>query len=73
MKITLKNDFHNTQVTLDMKSSVPTGYQVKKSQKTLCPVAGCICGDVMGMRGPQDIKIVGQEYLDGKLVPRFAI
>ena len=71
--ITLRNDFHNTSVTLKMKSGFPSIYQIERSQKTLCGIAGCTCGDVIGMRGKQDVEIIGQDYLDGKLVPRFAI
>lgn len=71
--ITLRNDFHNTSVTLRMKSGYPTASQVKRAWNTLCGIKGCTCGDVMGMRGPQDVKIIGQDYLDGQLVPRFDI
>ncbi|MFZ6755745.1 hypothetical protein ACO0K9_00880 [Undibacterium sp. Ji50W] len=71
--ITLKNDFHNTEVTLRMKSSCPTEAQVKKSWNTLCGIKGCTCGNVMGMRGPQEVEMIGQEYLGGELVPKFSL
>ena len=79
--ITLVNDFHNTSVTLRMKSACPTKSQVKRAKKTLCtgdraskrnPNGGCACSGVMGMRGVQSAKVIGQEYLDGELVPCFA-
>ena len=69
--ITLTNDFHNTSVSLRMKSQCPTGSQVRRAKKTLCPIGGCTCSNVMGMRGAQKVKIQGQEYLDGALVQRF--
>ena len=27
----------------------------------------------MGMRGAQEVKIIGQEYLNGELVPKFSL
>ena len=73
-KITLTNDFHNTKVTLNMRSVFPSASQIRKSQKTLCGVFGCTCGNVMGMRGKQTVKITGQDYADGfGLVPRFSV
>lgn len=70
MKVTLRNDFHKTEVTLKMKGLFPTPSQVKRSRKVLCGVTGCTCGDIMGMRGDQDA-IVGerQEYSGGELIP----
>ena len=70
--ITLYNDFHNTSVTLRMKGTYPTESQVRRAKKTLCGISGCTCSGVMGMRGTQEIKIIGQEYLNGELVPGFA-
>ena len=71
--ITLTNDFHNTSVTLRMKSAYPTKSQVKRAKNTLCGIKDCTCSGIMGMRGPQTVKIIGQEYLDGELVPGFEV
>lgn len=60
MKFTLKNDFHNTEVTVNARKRISDGIwwisaaAVKKAQKTLCGVDGCSCGDFIGARGHQD-------------------
>lgn len=71
--ITLYNDFHSTSVNLKMKSAFPTKSQVKRAKKTLCGISGCTCSGIMGMRGAQEVKIIGQEYLNGELVPKFSV
>lgn len=74
-KITLTNDFHNSEVTLQLRSAFPSTSQVRRSWRVLCGIKGCTCGDIMGMRGPQTVKISGQEYNRelGELVPAFAV
>ena len=54
MKIILKNDFHNSEVKLNVKNGVITKDQVKRSKTVLCGMLGCSCSDDLGMRGPQD-------------------
>lgn len=73
-RITLTNDFHDSGVTLQLRSAFPSTSQVRRSWKALCGIKGCACGDVMGMRGPQAVKITGQEYSRelGEMVPSFA-
>lgn len=53
-KITLRNDFHNTEVTLNVKNDTITAGQVKRSRKVLCGISGCTCGDDLGARGEQE-------------------
>jgi len=62
MKITLKNDFHNTKVATTDKgldSAVTyffenngklnsTGRRIKRA---LCGIEGCTCGNFLGIRG----------------------
>ena len=52
-KITLINNFHNTEIILNLKDgkNISAG-QVKKSWNTLCGIKGCTCGNSLGMRGP---------------------
>lgn len=70
MKITLSNDFHNTEVTLMMKSIFPTRHQVKRAKAALCGISGCTCSGVLGNRGEQNA-IIGekQEYDGADLIP----
>jgi len=73
MEITLKNDFHNTSVTLRLRGNYPTASQVKRAKKVLCGISGCTCSNVMGMRGQQDVKVMEEGLVDGELVPGFAL
>lgn len=49
--ITLKNDFHNTEVRLNPRNENLSAWQIKKAYKTLCGMDDCTCSDDMGMRG----------------------
>lgn len=62
MTITLKNDFHNTEVLLraEVLSHIhhtATAYlttgQIKRAKRELCGIAGCTCSGEAGTRGPQ--------------------
>lgn len=56
--ITLKNDYHGTEVRLRVGSDGRlTERQVKRVRKVLCGVDGCTCGDNLGRRGPQDDRV----------------
>jgi len=57
MKITLTNDYHNTEITLASKGDYLSAGQVVKARRTLCGVSGCTCGDDLGRRGQQDNEI----------------
>lgn len=54
MKITLKNDFHNTKVTLISKDGMLSEGQMKRAKRELC-CKGCMCSGEFGYRGPQEI------------------
>jgi hypothetical protein len=63
MLVTLKNDFHNTEVRLscDLLSHDPYRYtiyptisQIERAKRALCPVADCQCSGDCGTRGPQE-------------------
>jgi hypothetical protein len=59
-KLVLKNDYHNTQVTLRVEHNGKieiddvielTAGQIKKTQKLLCGIAECLCAGDLGTRG----------------------
>lgn len=62
MKVTIRNNFHNTEVTLEAKNITlekTTEYylspaQVDKAKRELCGLRGCTCSGVLGQRGPQN-------------------
>ena len=55
-RITVKNNFHNTEanVVLRWGTNKISGSTVRRIAKELCGLSGCKCGGVMGERGPQD-------------------
>lgn len=64
MNVTLRNDFHNSEVTLRTKvlshiHHTATAYltvgQIKKAKHELCGIAGCTCSGEAGTRGPQTL------------------
>ena len=63
MKITLANDFHNTEITLICKDGKLSAGQVKRASRTLCGVSGCCCSGDVGYRGPQQDGIDGIEVM----------
>jgi len=56
MRVTLKNDFHNTQckINIPKNGAELTPRQVRRIKTTLCGVRGCRCGNDLGIRGRQD-------------------
>lgn len=53
--ITIRNDFHNTSVTIRAAIGEElTESQIKRARRALCPVGGCTCGGPVGNRGNQD-------------------
>lgn len=63
--ITLKNDFHNTVVTLRPGHGRLSPSQVARSRRALCGIAGCTCGGWCGERGPQSERLVIEPTEDG--------
>ena len=60
--VTLRNDFHNTSVTIrcDTLSHIhhtvtirPSRSQIERARKSLCGISGCECSGCMGTRGRQ--------------------
>lgn len=69
-KITLRNDFHNTEVNLrvDGWHGFFSIHQRRRSKRALCAShSHCICGDAMGMRGDQFFNIQIEERSDGRV------
>ena len=59
MKITLRNNFHNTTVNVQIDTDgYLTTRQVKRARATLCGIKECTCGDELGQRGPQDWPVI---------------
>ena len=56
-KLTLTNDFHNTEVTLVPKGNLLSPSQVKRSWRTLCGISGCCCCNEAGARGNQEVEL----------------
>ena len=54
MKLTLSNDFHNTEITLNCKDDKLSAGQVKRANRELCGMSDCCCSGDIGYRGPQD-------------------
>lgn len=53
-KITLYNNYHNTEVKLIPNNGRLTHSQMERSRRVLCGCSGCACGDDFGARGPQE-------------------
>jgi len=64
MKITLTNNFHNTEINLVVLSNgggnMFSKSQVAKARKALCGIKGCTCGGMLGERGPQYGKLTSR-------------
>ncbi len=71
-KLILRNDFHNTEVTLRINPNInskgthdftlSTG-QVKKANKTLCGIKDCACSGYLGCHGGNyEIKTIVDHY-----------
>lgn len=71
MSTTLRNDFHGTEVTLRAEpGQVLSLGQAARARRTLCGIAGCTCGNDLGMRGPNP-EIGYEGYTrDGKMMYR---
>jgi len=50
MKITLTNDFHNTECVVIAQGNTLTRSQARRAWKTLCGIKGCVCGGEFGER-----------------------
>ena len=53
-KITLRNDFHNTEINLVPHDGKLSPSQVARARRTLCGIENCCCSGDLGTRGPQD-------------------
>lgn len=55
-EITIRNDFHHTETTVRVPCATRrlTRRQVQRVRRTLCGIADCRCGGVLGERGPQE-------------------
>lgn len=72
MKITLRNDFHNTECSAFAQEHGRGQYhlaasQVRHLRARLCPRAGCMCHGILGERGPQDFQMDILPGMDGSV------
>ena len=71
MKITLRNDNHNTSINLIVKDGKLTEAQVKRAKSALC-CSDCCCSDDFGRRGDQDNELEPiADRLSGKIVGAY--
>lgn len=66
MKVTLRNNFHDTETTISVKAleRAVDAYMSSEGKKItsaarrvqweLCGIAGCLCSGFLGLRGPQE-------------------
>ena len=56
--ITLRNDFHNTEVNLMVGPGEEISQtQQQRAKRVLCGGTGCACSNALGVRGPQEVEI----------------
>ncbi len=51
-RITLRNDFHDTEATVIAVDGIINGRAMHRATRKLCGIDGCTCG---GVRGYQDV------------------
>ena len=57
-KVTLTNDFHNSEVNLRIEHGQPLSpNQIRRARRVLCGLTGCLCGGALGERGHQDVDV----------------
>ena len=64
----------NSETVVAATPQFPSTGQVRRSWRVLCGIKGCTCGNIMGMRGPQTVRVARQEYNHAlcELIPAFA-
>lgn len=67
MKITLRNDFHNTEIKVIPRDGKLSIQQVKRIRKALCGIQSCACGDILGMRGQDNPEIIADQDDYGRI------
>ncbi len=58
-KITLRNDFHQTEATVIAIDNIVSARAMRRAENKLCGISDCRCG---GLRGPQDICLEPLNY-----------
>jgi hypothetical protein len=51
MKVILRNNFHGTEVMLNVRADYITPEQAKRAKRQLCGTSGCTCSSGLGVRG----------------------
>lgn len=56
--ITLKNDFHNSSISIRAElGQWLSKSQIARARKALCGITGCTCGGNLGERGKQSVQV----------------
>jgi hypothetical protein len=58
-KITLRNNFHNTEATVIALDNIISARAMRRAKNKLCGISDCKCG---GRRGPQDVYLEPINY-----------
>ena len=64
-RITLTNNFHNTETTITAKGGNITASQLKRAERKLCGMTECMCGKV-------DQKAEGLDGKNYRLIHNFS-
>jgi len=59
MTIILRNDVHNTEARIRLHS-IPARLSkdtCRRVRQELCGIPGCVCGDALRCRGPQNVRV----------------
>lgn len=65
--ITLYNDFHDTSTRAKLGYLSPR--RARAIHSRLCGDDSCLCGNLIGMRGPQEVKL--ELYREGYYLERI--
>ena len=49
-KLTLRNDYHNTEATVIVKNGIISHSSLKRARAKLCGMKNCYCGDIRGIQ-----------------------
>ena len=53
MSITIRNDFHNTEITMHPRNGCLSARQMARAKRALCGIDRCQCSGDAGERGRQ--------------------
>lgn len=64
-KLTLTNNFHNTNATVVVKNGIISEGSLNRAEKKLCGMSDCCCGNIRGSQFlPNGTQIIVEELYD---------